>query len=94
MLKAERGMNALPYISLAEAEHLKAQICRCFRANEAGPQHSSEFTMIEWYRSWDTLETIAHDTETLVHDLAVAHRGTPTVLVERSESSRSSRWRS
>ncbi len=58
------------------------QICRCFRANEAGPQHSSEFTMIEWYRSWDTLDTIAHDTETLVHDLAVAHRGTPTVLVD------------
>ncbi len=58
------------------------QICRCFRANEAGPQHTSEFTMIEWYRGWDTLETIAHDTEALVHDLAVAHRGSPTVFVE------------
>ncbi len=58
------------------------QICRCFRANEAGPQHSSEFTMIEWYRSWATLDAIAQDTETLVHDLAVAHRGTPTVFVE------------
>ena len=58
------------------------QICRCFRANEAGPQHSSEFTMIEWYRSWDTLDTIAHDTAALVHDLAVAHRGSPTVFVD------------
>jgi elongation factor P--(R)-beta-lysine ligase len=57
------------------------QICRCFRGNESGPHHACEFTMIEWYRSWASLDDIAVDTETLVHDLAVAHRGMASVTV-------------
>ncbi|HET9993326.1 MAG TPA: EF-P lysine aminoacylase EpmA [Kofleriaceae bacterium] len=43
------------------------QVCKCFRANERGPHHASEFTMIEWYRAFDTIESIARDTEALVH---------------------------
>jgi lysyl-tRNA synthetase class 2 len=43
------------------------QVCKCFRANERGPHHSSEFTMIEWYRAFDSLEAIIADTEQLVH---------------------------
>jgi len=56
------------------------QLCRCFRANEAGPQHASEFTMIEWYRGRDNLDSIANDTEALVYELAMAHHGAATVV--------------
>lgn len=42
------------------------QICKCFRSNEHGAHHSSEFTMIEWYRAHDSLESIIDDTEQLV----------------------------
>jgi len=43
------------------------QVCKCFRGNESGPHHAGEFTMIEWYRAFDTIEAIARDTEELVH---------------------------
>jgi lysyl-tRNA synthetase class 2 len=43
------------------------QICKCFRAHESGPHHASEFTMLEWYRAYDGIATIARDTEELVH---------------------------
>ncbi|HEY3804714.1 MAG TPA: EF-P lysine aminoacylase EpmA [Kofleriaceae bacterium] len=43
------------------------QICKCFRANERGPHHASEFTMIEWYRAFAGIDAIAADTEQLVH---------------------------
>ena len=42
------------------------QICKCFRGNEHGAHHSSEFTMIEWYRAHATLDAIIDDTEQLV----------------------------
>ena len=42
------------------------QVCKCFRANERGAHHASEFTMIEWYRA-DNLDAIIADTEQLVH---------------------------
>ena len=43
------------------------QVCKCFRANERGPHHASEFTMIEWYRAYSSIEAIASDVEQLVH---------------------------
>jgi lysyl-tRNA synthetase class 2 len=43
------------------------QVCKCFRANERGTHHSSEFTMIEWYRAFDHLDSVIADTEQLVH---------------------------
>lgn len=43
------------------------EVCKCFRANEHGAHHSSEFTMIEWYRAYDALASIMSDTEELVH---------------------------
>jgi lysyl-tRNA synthetase class 2 len=49
------------------------QICKCFRANERGPHHASEFTMIEWYRAYDGIATIARDTEELVHAICGTH---------------------
>jgi lysyl-tRNA synthetase class 2 len=42
------------------------QICKCFRDNERGAHHSSEFTMIEWYRAFESLDAIIDDTERLV----------------------------
>jgi lysyl-tRNA synthetase class 2 len=42
------------------------QVCKCFRANESGPHHASEFTMVEWYRGFAELDAIIHDTEELV----------------------------
>ena len=41
-------------------------ICKCFRDEESGPQHNSEFTMLEWYRAGQSLEKIQTDTEDLV----------------------------
>lgn len=43
------------------------QICKCFRAGEHGPIHASEFSMIEWYRGFASLDAIIRDTEELVH---------------------------
>jgi elongation factor P--(R)-beta-lysine ligase len=43
------------------------QVCKCFRANEHGAQHSSEFTMVEWYRAFAGIDEIIDDTEELVH---------------------------
>jgi len=42
------------------------QVCKCFRANEDGPHHASEFTMIEWYRAFAGIDAIAEDVEQLV----------------------------
>jgi elongation factor P--(R)-beta-lysine ligase len=52
------------------------QICKCFRANERGAQHSSEFTMIEWYRGYAALDAIIDDTEHLVHAVCGDHART------------------
>jgi lysyl-tRNA synthetase class 2 len=53
------------------------QVCRCFRGNEHGDHHSGEFTMIEWYRAWDELPSIAADTAALVAAVCTAVRGAP-----------------
>lgn len=50
-------------------------LCKCFRAEESGPQHSCEFTMLEWYRAWDDLDAIREDTEQLVAAAAEAATG-------------------
>ncbi|MBZ0231236.1 MAG: EF-P lysine aminoacylase GenX [Deltaproteobacteria bacterium] len=57
------------------------QTCRCFRAGEDGAHHQREFTMLEWYRAWDTLDAIAGDTEALVEHVARAVNGKPEVKV-------------
>ena len=57
------------------------QTCRCFRAGEDGPHHQREFTMLEWYRAWDELDTVAGDTEALVEHVARAVNGKPEVRV-------------
>jgi lysyl-tRNA synthetase class 2 len=46
------------------------QICHCFRRDENGRHHNSEFTMVEWYRAGADYRRIISDTENLVLYLA------------------------
>lgn len=47
-------------------------IGKCWRADEHGPHHELEFTMIEWYRAHAPLEQLAADCEALLRAAAVA----------------------
>ncbi len=42
------------------------QITRCFRDDENSPQHNPEFTMLEWYRTYEPLEKLMTDIEQFV----------------------------
>jgi len=57
------------------------QICRCFRAEEDGPSHQPEFTMIEWYRAGGSLVDLMRDCEALVEIAARAVGTWPQVDV-------------
>jgi len=57
------------------------QVCKCFRANERGAHHSSEFTMVEWYRAYAGIDAIIDDTEQLVAEVVRRIVGTPTARV-------------
>ncbi len=46
------------------------QICKCFRAQERGRLHLSEFTMLEWYRLHDDYEGLMAETEMLGREIA------------------------
>jgi lysyl-tRNA synthetase class 2 len=45
-----------------------------FRAEELGPWHEPEFTLLEWYRAYEGLESILTDTEQLVCRVSEALR--------------------
>ena len=57
------------------------QVCKCFRGNERGPHHASEFTMIEWYRAFAELDEIVRDTEELVAAVCTAIAGSPIARI-------------
>jgi elongation factor P--(R)-beta-lysine ligase len=46
------------------------QITRAFRADERGPHHQPEFTIVEWYRAAEPLAAIADDCEALLRAAA------------------------
>ena len=46
------------------------QITRCFRDAENSPQHNPEFTMLEWYRTYQPLEKLMTDIEKFVLHLS------------------------
>jgi lysyl-tRNA synthetase class 2 len=48
------------------------QITRAFRADERGPHHQPEFTIVEWYRAEEPLSAIADDCEALLRSAAAA----------------------
>ncbi len=42
------------------------ELAKCWRADESGPHHRTEFTMLEWYRADAPLAALASDCEALV----------------------------
>lgn len=46
------------------------QVCKCFRNDELGERHQPEFTMLEWYRAFSTMDDVMRDTEELVAHIA------------------------
>ena len=63
------------------------QIAKCWRAEESGPHHRGEFTMVEWYRANAPLETLADDCEALLRVAArAAGRGRGGARVSRRRS--------
>lgn len=56
------------------------QIGKCWRAEEHGSHHRTEFTMIEWYRAGEPLETLASDCEQLLRVAVLAAGRAPVEL--------------
>jgi lysyl-tRNA synthetase class 2 len=56
------------------------QIGKCWRANESGPHHLGEFTMVEWYRAQAPLPALADDCEALLRVAATAAGRDPAAL--------------
>jgi lysyl-tRNA synthetase class 2 len=78
---AGRDANGDRYLITSPEYHMKRlvaagagpsfQICRAFRAEEAGRHHQPEFTIVEWYRPGEPLAAVAADCETILR--AAAH---------------------
>lgn len=67
---------------LAEAGCQKIfQICKCYRKNERGDRHLSEFTMLEWYRTRSDYHSLMDECEDLIIEVAQAlgHSGPITL---------------
>ncbi|HVY27124.1 MAG TPA: EF-P lysine aminoacylase EpmA [Polyangiaceae bacterium] len=57
------------------------QLSRVARADEQGPLHAPEFTMLEWYRAFADLSAVLADTEALVRHVVRGLAGEDTVFV-------------
>ena len=57
------------------------QLARVARADELGPLHAPEFTMLEWYRAFADLEEVLRDTEQLVRSVIRSLAGEDDVFV-------------
>jgi lysyl-tRNA synthetase class 2 len=57
------------------------QLTPCFRAEELGPLHEGEFTMLEWYRAFSDQEEVMRDTEEVVAQVARALTGGTTLAL-------------
>ncbi|HVK61902.1 MAG TPA: EF-P lysine aminoacylase EpmA [Bdellovibrionales bacterium] len=68
------------YLPTSPEFHLKKMLSRgwtkifevkpCFRNGEIGEHHQPEFTMLEWYRAYANLDSIADDVELLLKKLS------------------------
>ena len=45
------------------------EVKSCFRNGELSPYHQPEFTMLEWYRAYDSLDSVAYDVRCLISEL-------------------------
>lgn len=57
------------------------QLARVARADEEGPLHAPEFTLLEWYRAFAELDDVLTDTEELVRRVVRELRGEDQVFV-------------
>jgi elongation factor P--(R)-beta-lysine ligase len=57
------------------------QLARVARADEKGPLHAPEFTLLEWYRAFSGLEDVLRDTEELVRTVVRSLAGADEVFV-------------
>jgi lysyl-tRNA synthetase class 2 len=57
------------------------QLSHVARADENGPLHAPEFTMLEWYRAFADLEAVLEDTEQLVRSVVRGLAGEDEVFV-------------
>ncbi len=58
------------------------QVAHCFRKGEVGQRHTPEFTMLEWYRAFASVEQVIDDTEALVRHVAAALGSGATIAAE------------
>ncbi len=64
---------------LAAGETRIFDFARAFRNRETGPRHAPEFTMLEWYRAGEGIDTVMADSTALVRAAAAA-AGTGTLV--------------
>ncbi len=57
------------------------QLARCWRAGELGRRHQPEFTMLEWYRAWRSLDAMMTDTESIVRAAASVTESPHTITL-------------
>jgi lysyl-tRNA synthetase class 2 len=57
------------------------QLAKVARADEEGPLHAPEFTLLEWYRAFADLEQVLVDTEQLVRSVVRSLAGEDQVFV-------------
>jgi elongation factor P--(R)-beta-lysine ligase len=57
------------------------QIAHVFRKGEIGSWHNPEFTMLEWYRTFSSVDDVMADTEALVRKVVRALTGAATLEV-------------
>jgi lysyl-tRNA synthetase class 2 len=57
------------------------ELARVLRADEQGPLHEPEFTLLEWYRAFTGYEAMLADTERLVARVARRLRGRPELVL-------------
>ncbi len=68
------------------------QICPSFRSEPNSNTHHPEFTMLEWYRAYDSVEKIQSDTENLVEHLAIKINGKPEIRYQGETISVKTPW--
>ena len=81
-LKVEGAVsNEEWYLPTSPEIHLKKMLCRghekvyeiktCFRDDFIGQNHQKEFTMVEWYRAYGSLEDLSEDIIMIIKKLGV-----------------------